>query len=474
MDGALYIASRRIDDGPRVAVVDPWSGERVAEVVLAGDAQVEDAMAACVPAFERMRARTSYERKSLLARVAREIEGNHETFAHLISRESGKPIALSRAEVTRAVTTFDLGAEEAGRMVGEVMPFDTTAGSRGYVGAWARVPAGPVMAISPFNFPLNLVAHKVAPALACGCSVVLKPPPQSPLTSLLLAEHIRAAGAPDDAVQVVPCEVAAAEKMVQDDRFATLSFTGSSAVGWHLKAIAGKKRAVLELGGNAAAIVHEDGPLDWACDRIVAGAFGYAGQTCIKVQRLYVHAPIADELVERIVAKTRAVEPRPPLDATTLCGPMIDERSARRVEKWVEEATLAGARARCGARREGNRYWPTVLEIDGHGRGLRVVEEEVFGPVLTVHRYDTWDEALRMADGTRYGLQAGIFTDSQARIGAAFARLRVGGLIVNDTSAFRVDSMPYGGTRDSGLGREGVRFAIEEMTERKLLVVRQP
>jgi acyl-CoA reductase-like NAD-dependent aldehyde dehydrogenase len=261
--------------------------------------------------------------------------------------------------------------------------------------------------------------------------------------------------------------------MVQDDRFATLSFTGSSAIGWHLKAIAGKKRVLLELGGNAAAIVHEDGPLDWACDRIVAGAFGYAGQTCIKVQRLYLHAPIADELIGRIVDKTRAVEPRSPLDATTLCGPLIDERSARRVEQWVDEAKRAGAGVRCGARRESNRYWPTILEIDGAGRGLKVVDEEVFGPVLTVHRYESWEDALAMADGTRYGLQAGIFTDSQARIGSAFARLRVGGLIVNDTSGFRVDSMPYGGTRDSGLGREGVRFAIEEMTERKLLVVRR-
>src|SRR5580693_2348368 len=324
MDGALYVASRRIDDGPRAAVIDPWSGELVSEVVLAGDAQAEDAMSACILALERMRARTSYERKSLLARVAREIEGSHETFAHLISRESGKPIALSRAEVARAVATFDLGSEEAGRLAGEVTPLDTTAGSRGYVGAWARVPAGPVIAISPFNFPLNLVAHKVAPALACGCSVVLKPAPQSPLTSLLLAEHIRAAGAPDDAVQVVPCEVAAAEKMVKDDRFATLSFTGSAAVGWHLKAIAGKKRVLLELGGNAAAIVHEDADLSWACDRIVEGAFGYAGQTCIKVQRLYVHAPVADELLRRLVERTRAIEPSAPLEAETLCGPMID------------------------------------------------------------------------------------------------------------------------------------------------------
>jgi acyl-CoA reductase-like NAD-dependent aldehyde dehydrogenase len=330
-----------------------------------------------------------------------------------------------------------------------------------------------VIAVSPFNFPLNLVAHKIAPALACGCSVVVKPAPQAPLTALLLASHIRAAGAPEGAVQVVPCDVAVAEKMVRDDRFATLSFTGSTVVGWHLKAIAGKKRVLLELGGNAAAIVHEDGALDWASERIVQGAFGFAGQTCIKVQRLYVHAPIADAFIARIVERTRAVEPRSPLDAATLCGPMIDEKAARRVQVWVEEAARAGARVHCGARREGNRYWPTVLEIDGAGRGLKVVDEEVFGPVLTVHRYDTWDDALAMADGTRYGLQAGIFTDSQARIAEAFDRLHVGGLIVNDTSSFRVDSMPYGGTRDSGLGREGVRFAIEEMTERKLLVMRR-
>lgn len=473
MDGALYVASQRFEEGRLVPILDPWSGEEVAKIVLADSALAQRATAASVSAFERMRTRSSHDRKALLARIAREIERNQETLAHLISREAGKPIGLSRAEVARAVTTFEIGAEEATRLAGEVTPLDTTAGSRGYSGAWYRVPAGPVIAISPFNFPLNLVAHKIAPALACGCSVVLKPPPQAPLTSLLLAGLIRAAGAPVDAVQVVPCEVDVAEKMVQDERFATLSFTGSSAIGWHLKAIAGKKRVLLELGGNAAALVHEDASLDWACDRIVPAAFGYAGQTCIKVQRLYVHAPIADDFIGRIVEKARLAEPKSPLDATTLCGPMIDERSARRVEDWVDEAKQAGARVRCGGRREGNRYWPTVLEIDGDGRGLKVVDEEVFGPVLTVHRYETWDQALAMADGTRYGLQAGIFTDSQMRIGSAFARLHVGGLIVNDTSSFRVDSMPYGGTRDSGLGREGVRFAIEEMTERKLLVIHQ-
>ncbi|HXX66162.1 MAG TPA: aldehyde dehydrogenase family protein [Polyangiaceae bacterium] len=473
LDRPLYVGSRCIVDGPTATVREPWSGAELGRVVLATAAEVEEAAAASVRAFERLRTSTSFERKTMLLGVAQEVQSLAESFAELIAREAGKPIALARAEVARAVSTFELASEEAGRIGGEVMPLDITAASRGYTGFWVRVPAGPVLGISPFNFPLNLVAHKVAPALACGTSIVLKPPPQAPLTSLLLAECIRRSGVPGDAVQVVPCEVAMAEKLVTDDRFATLSFTGSAAVGWRLKSISGKKRVLLELGGNAAVIVHDDTPLEWAADRIVAGAFGYAGQVCIKVQRLYVHRSIADRFLAKIVERAREVEPSSPLDPTALCGPMIDEANAVRVEQWVAQAAVEGARVACGGRRDGNRYWPTVLEIDGSGRGLKVVDEEVFGPVLTVHVYDTWDEALTLADSTRYGLQAGIFTDSRARIAQAFARLHVGGLVVNDAPTFRVDSMPYGGTRDSGLGREGVRFAIMEMTEPKLLVVRE-
>jgi len=474
-DGALHLASRRIEHGPMLEVRAPWTGKTVGRVVLADEAGAEQAAAASVAAFARMRARTSYERKAVLARIAQEIESRREAFAELIAVEAGKPIAMARAEVARASCTFSIGAEEATRIAGEVMPLDITATAPFASGTWVRVPAGPVIAVSPFNFPLNLVAHKIAPALACGCPVVLKPPPQAPLTSLLLADCIRRSGAPDDAVQVVPCEVDVAERLVQDDRFATLSFTGSAKVGWHLKSIARKKRVLLELGGNAAAIVHDDAPIpmDTVCDRVVSGAFGYAGQVCIKVQRLYVHRPIADAFLARLVERTRALEPMSPLDPKALVGPMIDEANAERVEQWVDEAKRAGARLLCGGRRQGNRHWPTVLEFDGDGRGTKVVDEEVFGPVLTVHRYDAWDEAISMADATRYGLQAGLFTDSRARVAEAFARLHVGGLVVGDVPTFRVDSMPYGGTRDSGLGREGVRFAIEEMTERKLLVVRE-
>jgi acyl-CoA reductase-like NAD-dependent aldehyde dehydrogenase len=472
-DGALYLASRRFETGPLHVVREPWSGHELAHIVLADQAQAEDAMAASVRAFERLRTRSSYERKTYLARIAAEIEARQEQFAELIARESGKPIAQARVEVQRSVSTFQIASEEATRIGGEAMPLDITPTSRGYSGTWVRVPAGPVIGVSPFNFPMNLVAHKVAPALACGCSIVLKPAPQTPLTSLLLAEVVRHSGAPDDALQVVPCDVPVAEMLVKDDRFATLSFTGSAGVGWHLKAISGKKRVLLELGGNAAVLVHEDGQLDWAAERIVSGAFGYAGQVCIKAQRLYVHRPIADSFVARIVEQTRPIEPKSPLDPLGVCGPMIDENNARRVEQWVSEAVQGGARILCGGRRDGNRYWPTVLEIDGAGHGLKVVDEEVFGPVLTVHRYETWGEAVGMADASRYGLQAGVFTDSRARVAEAFSRLHLGGLVVNDVPTFRVDSMPYGGVRDSGLGREGVRFAIEEMTDRKLMVVRE-
>jgi acyl-CoA reductase-like NAD-dependent aldehyde dehydrogenase len=473
LDLRLAIASRRYEDGPRLAVRDPWTGEELAEVVMADAARAEEATSACVRAFETMRTLRSFERRDLLRRVSSGIHDRGEELAQLITREAGKPIAQARAEVTRAVSTFEIASEEASRPGGEVMALDLTPAAAPYVGEWVRTPAGPVLGIAPFNFPLNLVAHKVAPALACGCPILLKPPPQAPLTSLVLADIVRDAGAPEDALQVVPCANEVAEGLVRDERFATLSFTGSAKVGWSLKAIAGKKRVLLELGGNAATVVHEDADRAWALERIVAGAFAYAGQVCIKVQRLYVHRPIAAAFVAELAARTRALAPSNPRDEACLLGPMIDEANAKRVASWVDEARAAGARVLAGGTRDGSRYAPTLLAFDGDGRGTKVVDEEIFGPVLTVHVYDGWDDALRMADASRYGLQAGIFTDSHARIREAFARLHVGGLIVNDTPTFRVDAMPYGGVRDSGFGREGVRFAIEEMTERKLLVFRE-
>jgi len=451
---------------------EPWSGAVVGQVELADASRADGAVRAVERGFDAMRALSSADRKKILRRVARSIEDDADGFATLLAREAGKPIAQARGEVARAVSTFDIASEEATRVGGEVMPLDVTDAARGARGYWTRVPAGPVLAIAPFNFPLNLVAHKVAPALACGCSVLLKPAPQTPLTSLRLAHAVRAAGAPDGAFVVVTCENDVAESLVRDERFATLSFTGSGKVGWHLKSISGKKRVLLELGGNAAAIVHEDAAVDRALDKIVAGAFAYAGQVCIKVQRVYVHEPIADAFMRRLAERAGALATRDPLDPEAVLGSMIDEANAIRVERWVDEARGAGARLLAGGHRHGARFEATVLAIEGDGAGLKVVDEEVFGPVATVHRYATWDDALRMANATRYGLQAGVFTDSHARIRDAFDRLRVGGLIVNDVPTFRVDNMPYGGVRDSGFGREGVRFAIDEMTEKKLFVDR--
>jgi glyceraldehyde-3-phosphate dehydrogenase (NADP+) len=471
-DARLFVDSRFHDDAPSRPVVDPWTLAPLASVGQADLERARAAVAASVVAFAGLGRLAAYERRDMLRAIAAALTDKREWLAELIAREAGKPIVQARAEVARAVCTFELGAEEATRIGGEVMPLDITPAGRSATGHWVRVPAGPVVGIAPFNFPLNLVAHKVAPALACGASIVLKPPPQAPLTSIALAAIVREACPVPDALQVVPCEVLVAEALVKDERFATLSFTGSARVGWHLKSIAGKKRVLLELGGNAAAIVHEDADARFAAERIVPAAFGYAGQVCIKVQRVYAHRAITAALTEQLVARAQAIAPGSPLDPGTVLGPMIDLANACRVEAWIAEAVQAGARLLTPVHRENSRLGPVILAVDGAGAGMKVVDEEVFGPVLTLHTYDTWSDALRMADATRYGLQAGVFTDSHARIHEAFRTLHVGALIVNDVPTFRVDSMPYGGTRDSGIGREGVRFAIEEMTERKLLVFR--
>lgn len=472
-DTALWIHGKRIEDGDVAYVENPWSGERLSSLVLANELQADRAALAASAAFEVTRRLPSYARRRLLEEIASRIADEKDELATLIEQEAGKPKTLARFEVDRAVTTFRLGAEEATRIGGEVIPLDVTEATAAYRGHWERVPRGPVLAISPFNFPLNLVAHKVAPALACGASVVLKPPPQAPLTSLRLAEIVREAGAPPDMLQVVPCTNDVAETLVRHDAFAVLSFTGSDKVGWHLKSIAGRKHVLLELGGNAACIVHEDADnLGAIAAKICASAFNYAGQVCIKTQRLYVHRPIADRLLTEVAARARSYEPQDPKSATSMLGPMIDERAAKRVEQWIEQARAGGAEALAWGPRVDNRLPATVLRFDGSGHGFHVVDEEAFGPVLTVHTYEDLGEALSMAGRTRYGLQAGLFTDSLSRTREAFDRLDVGALIVNDVPSTRVDAMPYGGRRDSGIGREGVRFAIEEMTDRKLLVMR--
>jgi acyl-CoA reductase-like NAD-dependent aldehyde dehydrogenase len=372
-------------------------------------------------------------------------------------------------EVDRAVFTFRVAAEESVRIGGEWLPLDWRPGWAGRSAILRRFPLGPVAAITPFNFPLNLVAHKVAPAIAAGCSMVLKPAPKTPLCALMLAEIVQQAGWPAGALNVLCLSNQDAEAMAADDRFKLLTFTGSGAVGWMLKSKAGKKRVALELGGNAAVIVHSDADVAHAAEACALGGFSYAGQSCISVQRIYLHRSVLDEFVSVLVDRVEKLKVGNPLDEATDVGPMINEAAALRVEEWIGEAQQDGARILTGGKRDGSMFYPTVLT--NARPDMRVVCEEVFAPVVVVEPYDDFPAALRAVNNSRYGLQAGLFTNDARLIQAAYETLDVGGLMVNDTPTFRADQMPYGGVRDSGVGREGLRSAIEEMTELKLLVM---
>jgi glyceraldehyde-3-phosphate dehydrogenase (NADP+) len=386
--------------------------------------------------------------------------------------EAGKPIRDSLVEVDRAALTFRLGAEEAERLGGEVIPLDLIASSKGRIGITRRYPAGPVAAISPFNFPLNLAAHKLAPAIAAGCSIVLKPPSKDPLTMLTVAEIVEEAGAPAGSVSILPMSRELGDRLVADDRFAVLSFTGSPAVGWPMKARAGKKRVVLELGGNAGVIVDRTANLDWAVRRITFGAFSYAGQVCISVQRILVHDDVFDVFVERLRSAASALRLGDPLDAETDLGPMVDAKAVARTQAWVDEAVAAGARVLLGGHADGTFFPPTILAdapLDA-----KVCSEEAFAPVVVLARFSDFDAAMAQANDSRFGLQAGVFTNDLGNAFRAFDGLHVGGVILNDVPTYRIDHMPYGGVKDSGLGREGLRYAIEDMTEIRILVVAQP
>ncbi|MFO1540927.1 MAG: aldehyde dehydrogenase family protein [Chloroflexota bacterium] len=389
-----------------------------------------------------------------------------------IAREAGKPIRDALGEVDRAILTFRLGASEAERLGGEVMPLDLNPASKGRIGITRRFPVGPVAAISPFNFPLNLAAHKIAPAIAAGCPVVLKPPTKDPLTMLLVAQIIEAAGLPAGALSVLPMTREAGDRLVTDPRFRLLTFTGSPAVGWSMKERAGKKKVVLELGGNAGAIVDRTADIDWAVKRALVGAFSFSGQVCISVQRLVIHEDVWEPFVERFVAGARALRVGDPLDPETAVGPMLDAGQARRIASWVDEAVAQGARVLCGGTADGAFYPPTVLA--DVPPTARVCTQEAFAPVVTLSRFRDLAEAFAIVNDSAFGLQAGLFTNDLAGAFAAFEELEVGGVILNDVPTYRIDHMPYGGVKDSGLGREGLRYAIEDMTEIRILVVAQP
>lgn len=451
-------------------VLAPYSGQPAAEVSRGTAEDYERAVGAATAAFATMRAMPRHARRDLLTRIAAALEIRRQEFGTAIASSCGKPIGQALGEVDRAVITFSLAADEARRFGGEVVPLDVDSRAAGMDGLVHRYPVGPVSAISPFNFPLNLLVHKVAPAIAVGTALVVKPPPQCPQLAFMLGELMASCGLPAGAYNVLHLPIPLAERLATDPRFRLLSFTGSPAVGWHLKSVAGKKKVVLELGGNAAAVVHEDaGDLDWVAARLALGAFAYAGQVCIKVQRLLVHQSIYESFAGKFTTASAALVVGDPLDPKTVVGPMIDTAAADRVESWIAEALAAGATALLRGKRNGNILAPTVLA--GVPREAKVSCREVFGPVATIAPYRDWAEALATVNDSDFGLQAGVFTHDINRIYQAFNTLEVGGVIVNDFPTLRVDNFPYGGVKDSGFGREGIRYAMEDMSEMRMLVL---
>ncbi|MDZ4774879.1 MAG: aldehyde dehydrogenase family protein [Planctomycetota bacterium] len=468
----FYLANRPIHSEATLDVVDKATGAVATHVSLADPLAIEAAIAACHAAVRPMRALASFERRDVLLYCVKRFEERRDELAIGLCIEAGKPIRDARGEVARLIDTFRIAAEEATRIGGEVMALDATERARNYSGSWRRFPIGACSFISPFNFPLNLAAHKIAPALAAGCPFVLKPASATPVGALTIGEILAETNLPVGAFSILPCSRADAEPLTSDERFALLSFTGSPEVGWDLKRRAGKKKVVLELGGNAAAIVDRDWDLDDAVARIVSGAYYQSGQSCIKAQRVIVHASVYDEFKKRFVAASRALKSGDPRDEATVLGPLVSEADAIRLVEWIEAARASGANVLCGGARHGAWLEATVLE--NVPKQAAIACREAFGPVVVLSRFDDFEQALEEVNDSAYGLQAGVFTRDLYRAQQAYEMLDVGGVVIGDVPSFRVDNMPYGGVKDSGSGREGVRFAIADMTEIKMLVVRTP
>jgi acyl-CoA reductase-like NAD-dependent aldehyde dehydrogenase len=468
----FFLDGQWLSDGDTFEVRSPYDQSVVAKVHQPGAKHVEAAIRAAERSFETTRKLPSYERQRVLRAVSEGIAGRREEFARAIALEAGKPIRTARVEVERAVLTFSVAAEESTRINGEWLPLDLQSATAGRWAIVRRFPLGPITAITPFNFPVNLAAHKWAPAFAAGCTVIQKPAPQTPVCALMLAQVVEKAGWPAGGLNVLPVGVQDAGSLISDPRLKLLTFTGSTKVGWELKNQAGKKRVALELGGNAGAIIHDDADLDDAAARCVAGGFSYAGQSCISVQRIFVQRRACETFLAAFVPRVQKLVVGDPLDEKTDIGPMISEDAARRAEAWVQEAVTAGSKALCGGKRHGVLMEPTVLTETAPQ--MRVNCAEIFAPVVTVEPYDEFEDALRRVNDSNFGLQAGVFTRDARRLFTAYEELQVGGVIAGDVPTFRIDHMPYGGIKDSGLGREGLRYAIEEMTERKILVVHMP
>jgi acyl-CoA reductase-like NAD-dependent aldehyde dehydrogenase len=462
--GGQWRTSDRVAD-----VRFPYTGEVVAQVCQAGGPDLEDALAAAERGFAITRKLPAHARSRILHNLLAQMERQAEDLLTALTLEGGKTQNVAQGEVARAQETVRIAAEEAKRITGEIVPIDWTEAGENRYGFARHLPLGPVLGIAPFNYPLNLACHKLAPAIAAGNSFILKPASSTPLSGRLLAEMTLEAGFPPEALSYVVCPGSLAETLASDPRIKYLSFTGSSAVGWRLKAIAGRKRVGLELGGNAAAIVHEDALIDYAVGRIAMGGFANAGQNCISVQRVLIHRPVYNETLEKLLDRISRMKVGDPRDPAVEVGPMIDSRAAAEALATVQEAVAGGAQVLLGGTCQGALLQPTVL--GNTTPAMRVNREEIFAPVITVMPYDDFDEAIHLANDTDYGLQSGVFTQNVNRILRAFELIEVGGLQINDVSTFRVDQMPYGGVKGSGVGREGPRYAIEEMTELKLMVI---
>ncbi|MEP6511791.1 MAG: aldehyde dehydrogenase family protein [Dokdonella sp.] len=467
-----YLANAAVQANTALDVLDKYSGASATRVALADAATIEQAIAAAYAAEKPMRNFPAFARKAVLEHCVARFRERFDDLAMALCIEAGKPIKDAEGEVTRLIDTFQIAAEEAVRIGGEVLNLEISRRAEGYRGFVQRVPIGACSFITPFNFPLNLVAHKIAPAIAAGCPFVLKPSEKTPVGALIIGEILADTDLPKGAFSILPCRVEDADPFVSDERLKLLSFTGGQ-IGWQLKAKAGRKKVVLELGGNAACIVDADQKqnLDHVVERLIFGSYYQSGQSCIKVQRVLIHASLYDEVRERFVAAARKLKSGDPKDKDTFLGPMIDEPAAKRLESWIAQATAAGARLLCGGKRKDNMLEASVLEDVSNDTPLGC--QEAFGPVTVLAKFADFDAALAAVNASDYGLQAGIFTNDLAHATRAWDELDVGGVIINDIPSFRVDNMPYGGVKLSGLGREGIRYAIEDMTERRLMVLRE-
>ena len=468
MNLPIFLGGEAVETVRRLAVTCSYDGVSVGTTFLAGPAELERAIVAAQQAAPALRALPAWRRHEILMGSAARLRANRAEMGRLIALEACKPLRHALGEVDRALKVIEVAAEESRRMAGEYLRLDWTAAGTGRDAVVKWFPAGLVAGISPFNFPLNLAMHKVAPAIAAGCPIILKPSRNTPLSMLWMARLMAEAGLPAGALSVLPLDRESGSQLVTDPRFAVLTFTGSPEVGWWMKSQAGRKRVVLELGGNAGVIVDRSADLAVAVPRSVTGAFAYAGQVCIHTQRIFVHEALFAEFARRFVEAAATLRIGPPADAETDLTALIDEDNAKRVELWVNEAREAGAQVLLGGRRSGAVYEPTILTATRPE--MRVCREEVFGPVVTLEPFAAFGEALRRVNDSRFGLQAGVFTDSLAHMQLAFDQLEVGGVIINDTPTFRVDHMPYGGVKESGFGREGVKYAMADYLEMKVLV----